>query len=445
MSDRRFVRITLAIVVVSVAARLAVVVPRIGREADDPDHYLTLAKSISEGRGFTLSKTPTAYRPPLYPILLAPLIVHLDPIRVFPKIWGPLGIYPLTWPIAVLHLMLGAATVSFTMTAARRWGLPTIGVAIAGLVVALDPLLVSQSRSIMTETLAAALLAWALAASGKDGWPGVIETAIAFGFAALCRPSLLACAGVAILIAAISRSDTWRPRLARAGVSVAILGAILSPWAIRNRLTIGEFVWTTTHGGYTLALANNEEYYRDVLHGNHGEIWSDESREGWSRTIAIETDGLTEPEADRAIASRTWALIRSHPRDFLRASLARIGRFWAVSPSSMVYGVKVRVASATWTIPVFALALLGLSRRDGWTGPGGVAIAMIVGLSCVHLVYWTDMRMRAPLTPAIALMAGAGFWSLKRICEKFRNPANVALSAGRGSDRVKGAALGGPP
>ena len=39
-------------------------------------------------------------------------------------------------------------------------------------------------------------------------------------------------------------------------------------------LIFGVPVWTTTHGGYTLALANNEVYYRDVLNGSPGAVWT---------------------------------------------------------------------------------------------------------------------------------------------------------------------------
>ena len=39
---------------------------------DDPDNYLPLARSLAAGEGLSWSGRPTAYRPPLYPILLAP-------------------------------------------------------------------------------------------------------------------------------------------------------------------------------------------------------------------------------------------------------------------------------------------------------------------------------------------------------------------------------------
>ena len=50
----------------------AVVMVRSSGLFDDPDNYLPLARSLSTGAGFMLRGHPTAYRPPLYPLLLRP-------------------------------------------------------------------------------------------------------------------------------------------------------------------------------------------------------------------------------------------------------------------------------------------------------------------------------------------------------------------------------------
>ena len=67
---------------------------------EDPDNYLRLARRLAEGRGFAWNGRPTAYRPPLYPLLLVPLVAALADGK-------PLGL-----GIAVLHAALGAATVA---------------------------------------------------------------------------------------------------------------------------------------------------------------------------------------------------------------------------------------------------------------------------------------------------------------------------------------------
>jgi len=434
MSDRKFALMVVAIAAVAVSARLAVIAPRIGREAEDPDHYLTLAKSIGEGRGFTFSTRPTAYRPPLYPLLLAPLVHSTEPLRVVRQVWGPLGIYPFTPAIACLHLMLGGITVLLTMLAARRWGLGPIAVAGAGLIVAIDPLLVIQSRSVMTETLASALLAWAIAAAARSGLRGAIETGLAFGLAALCRPSLLACAGLTVTLVIMTAPGGWRARLRHAAVIAATVAATVAPWAVRNRLALGEFVWTTTHGGYTLALANNPDYYRTVLDGPPGAVWDEAGQRTWAEGIAARTAGLSEPEADRALASEGWRMLWNSPRTFLRASLARIGRIWALAPSPAAYGRASRWASTAWSSPLFAVAIFGLSRRDTWRWPRAIVPASIIGLSLVHFIYWTDMRMRTPLSTSVALAAISGVLGWKKFREKNPEspPSRVVENGGIG-------------
>jgi len=37
-----------------------------------------------------------------------------------------------------------------------------------------------------------------------------------------------------------------------------------------------------------------------------------------------------------------------------------------------------------------------------------IAPSLILSLTAVHAFYWSDMRMRAPLVPAIALLAASG-------------------------------------
>ena len=56
-------------------------------------------------------------------------------------------------------------------------------------------------------------------------------------------------------------------------------------------------------------------------------------------------------------------------------------------------------------MPLWVALALGLARRDTWRWPGVAAAAIILALTAVHLAYWTDLRMRAPMVPAIALIA----------------------------------------
>ena len=120
---------------------------------------------------FGSDQAPTAYRPPLYPLLLAGCVALGDHSRV---------------AIGLLHVLLGVATVGWCCwPTGPGLGGATAGVVqavpaslrLAALLVALDPILLTQSALVMTETLAAflttaglAALAWTTApADGLSG------------------------------------------------------------------------------------------------------------------------------------------------------------------------------------------------------------------------------------------------------------------------------------
>ena len=177
------------------------------------------------------------------------------------------------------------------------------------------------------------------------------------------------------------------------------------PWAIRNAREFGEPIFTTTHGGYTLALANNPAYYADVVDGPPGAVWLGPNQAAWFERITRETAGMSHPEADRYLRAQGFRMLRERPATFLRASFARLGRFWGIAPSGAVYPWWLRWSTAVWTVPLWIMTVGGLCRRDLWRWPQMAAPLVMVGLTVVHSAYWTDLRMRVPLITAIGLTA----------------------------------------
>jgi 4-amino-4-deoxy-L-arabinose transferase-like glycosyltransferase len=360
---------------------------------EDPDNYLPLAQSLCEGKGLAWNGRPTAYRPPLYPVLLAPLVKFLGPRPIL--------------AIAILHLVLGAGTVGLTAVAARKWGISDRRVMAASAIVACDPVLLWQSRFVMTETLGAFLTALAFVSLAQSRWRGAIAGGVCLGLAGLCRPSLLPGAGL-IILGSLAAGPVHRREQAARSLAIAVsMAAVLAPWAIRNALIFGEPVVTTTHGGYTLALANNAPYYRDVLAGSPGRVWTGTDQWLWWDSVNRATAGMSEPQADRFFRATVVRLAIDQPATFLRACLDRLIRFWSVAPATAVYSPLVRWATAAWTVPLWIALILGLCRRELWRWPQIAAPLAIAGLSLVHTLYWTDIRMRAPIVPAIALVAAS--------------------------------------
>jgi 4-amino-4-deoxy-L-arabinose transferase-like glycosyltransferase len=404
---------------VAAALRAGVMMSGTG-QFDDPDNYLFLAHSLRTGQGLSMGGRPTAYRPPLYPLLLAPL-------DALPGPGTERG-------IAILHIVLGAATAGLTALAAGRWGLGRWRSLAAALIVAADPVLLWQARFVMTETLTAFLLAAALWSLTVPCRPGPILGGLLFGLAALSRPSMLPGAALTILARLVTGSASVRERLDDGLIMTLGLLAVLCPWVVRNAIVFGVPIATTTHGGYTLALANNEVYYRDVLDGPPGRVWTGHDQWLWWNSVHRETLGMSEPEANRFLQRRVVRVALERPGTFLRASADRMKRFWGVSPALAVYSPAVRLATTLWTIPLWGALVLGLCRRSLWSWPQVAAPLAIIGLSAVHCLYWTDLRMRAPIVPTIALVA-AGAMSKgtnpRIFCPIHQTKGDIPLAGGQ--------------
>jgi len=87
--------------------------------------------------------------------------------------------------------------------------------------------------------------------------------------------------------------------------------------------------------------------------------------------------------------------------------VARLTHFWGVVPESAVYPALARWATLIWTVPLFCALALGLCERSVWRGRESQHRLRSLVFRSWHAFYWTDLRMRAPIVPAIALVAAA--------------------------------------
>jgi 4-amino-4-deoxy-L-arabinose transferase-like glycosyltransferase len=381
---------------------------RAGTLQDDPDGYRALARNLLSDGVFGTDERPTAYRPPLYPLLLAPCMALEDQGFSF-------------FAIRLLHVASGVGTVMAVLWLGGRWRLGGWSL-LAAILVVCDPILINQSLLVMTETLAACLAALALVAlAWADERPSPLRAVLAgccLGLAALCRPTFLPWA-VLVVIAEVWR---WPTRACKAKCGGALLVALmltLAPWAVRNQLQIGRPVITTTHGGYTLLLGNNQSYYVFLKTAERGQVWSSTALDDEMARQDFPTLGdliinseLSGDQRDYKIALNA---IRQQPGMFLYASLVRVSRLWGLLPQKVnAPGVTrsetLRYSTAAWYLAEFALALVGLVvlGKQLFHSPWlwGMLLALI--FTAVHAVYWSDMRMRAPLMPFVALLAARG-------------------------------------
>jgi hypothetical protein len=260
----------------------------------------------------------------------------------------------------------------------------------------------------------------------------------------------------------------WRVWLWR-GLNFATLmliaAVVVSPWAIRNYSVFGKPIVSTTHGGYTLLLANNPwfyDYLRDdqsatawkVTRENPPPITSDPSTWGphdfatwwqfekerqfgvytgrWIRSPGTGNEDLpyheisteyrgTELDEDSLAYERAINTIRDRPALFAAACLYRLRQLWSPLPHRLTADeslarMAMRYAVAAWYVAVYLLAAVGIWKlRSKLLAPPwlwGVLLCLV--FTAVHTFYWTNLRMRAPLMPFVALVAAYGVSELIR-------------------------------
>lgn len=415
--DRQFLLLLLlAIAVRGLAAAAAPLLP-----LTDADGYVAHATAALKHHGFVgpFTEKPTAFRPPLYPLLLAlPLACGLTPAAAVLTI------------NLLASVTCSAATgyLALQLLHSRRTALLCV------LATILDPLLLRYSIQPMTEVPCAALLTLACAAFTRSISPPVrtsrhILTGLLFAAATLTRPAvLLAAAGICLsqLTLLLLHRKSADQRLTPAAPLLLAAGMTLgmSPWLLRNALQFHAFIPATTHGGYTLALGNNPDFYRDVIRGKDRFPWDGAALDHWQQqTLAQARQNGINLADEQALDRFHYALardaIRRFPADFLQACQLRFRRFWALGQADTP-ATPVSILTAIWYLCLWAGVLLRLLQhcchpRSLLQHTAEISLWIcVLAFSGTHLVYWTDARMRTPIMPLLIVIAALGYSSVRR-------------------------------
>jgi hypothetical protein len=193
---------------------------------------------------------------------------------------------------------------------------------------------------------------------------------------------------------------------------------VVSPWAVRNYWVLGKPIVTTTHGGYTLLLGNNEVFFNEVARQPWGTTWETAPRVNqalWlvSEQRVMRAEGaVKEIAADAWMSRRAWEYIGRDPFGFAAACVVRQSWFWNIVPMGdartgwprwMIWGVGSFYA-VLWIASLCGLFDVIVRRAVLWV-PG---LLVILAFSSAHLLYWSNARMRAPLVPILAVLAVRG-------------------------------------
>jgi hypothetical protein len=358
----------------------------------DMHGYLREAVGLAAGKPYE-----STFIPPGYPFLLAATMRLLGSDLM---------------AACFLNAVLGSLAVIATFLAARALLGPSMAVAAAA-VVALDPSQVLYATQLLSEPLALALGAGAVAALSAlslSSWRmASIVGGLWVGFGALTRESmmfLLPLVGIALW-----RKRGWRPAL------VFLVAGLLPivPWTLRNRAVTGHTILVSSRTGYNLIIGNNP--------------YADGTQRGGKQIFRVPNPPVPEslPPAERHVQGTKYAVawITSHPLEFAGKGLAGALRMFGLERQflySMREGYYARTLGrvegallvggsiGTWII-ILPLAVLGMLVGPSWLRALGLCAFLWVGI--LGFVAFGEWRFRMPVMPIFVLLATAagGAWA----------------------------------
>jgi hypothetical protein len=363
-----------------------------------------IARSLALGRGyadpFVDNTGPTAWNPPLYPIILAGVF------KLF-------GVYSALsgWVILSINSIFSAATIPAVHEIAKRcYGKEHNGASIAqwsGWLWALYPAAMQYAvRWVWEMTLTTMLFAWVLVIALRMRGIGAepsnttrnwILFGLLWGTIALSNPSpllFLPVCGLWVLFGAKNRAVAFRGAV----LSSIVFFACLTPWAIRN--------WRVFHAFIPIRGNLGAELYAGNGPGSTGFPWGG--------TLPIVDGGpkiavyrnMGEVHYVKMRGDMAKAYIRAHPLHFAKISLKRVYFYWIGVPH------PTQAHPAGEFIREINFAFLSFSGLFGlWLSwrrripASGLFIWAFLLLPVSYYFVTPGARFRHPLEPLIAVLS----------------------------------------
>lgn len=374
--------LVIALVALVVRVVYVLVVLREYGPVSDALHYHSIAAAIAEGRGvvhpFPFDFVhPTAWRPPLYPLVLG-------------------AVYAVTGPrlgaAEALNVALGTSVV--VLAVVLSWRLAGWWAALAtGVLVAVYPPLIFNDGPPLSEPLGLVLLlATLLLVIDRR----VLGAGVASGLLLLTRPS------GQFFVVALAGWVLWRLGWRRALAYVLVVGVVVAPWMLRNWIRLGSPVIVTSNGFNLNAVYSPEA---KAAGGFVDGVFD-------PRFATLRAGITNEVKLDAALRRHALASIREDPSQVFEVAAHNALGMFELRPSyntapEALDGRNLRVRRLSlplvWLVlPSGLIGMWAMRRRPG-TGP--LVLAAVV-FPAVSLVSVAPPRLRAPLDLVCCIAVG---------------------------------------
>lgn len=331
-----------------------------------------------------------------------------------------------------VQLLLGLLTVFLGMRLASRFLSGPWYIA-AGLFMALDPFELYYQAIPATQALFSLLFITGLLVSLRFLEKPVVSRAVYAGFlwgvTFLVRPAALPMV-VLLLAVTILKWKFSRKIMPALLLLIVAFGAVLSPWVIRNRNTMGRYQLLPLQGGVQMWEFNgriftdafhNETEGAKMLYGPVRETWLPGVRNAELAEFPAFTVE-TEFERDSILYSRQLRFIKSNPIVFLHLSACRFTEFFKPFPLNHFSPVHTGLGliSFFW-VGVFCFAGIVLMVRRGWSSVFMAGVT--AGYILMHLLTASGTPHRVALDIPLVI---AALIALRYSLQRFRAGKTVS-------------------
>jgi 4-amino-4-deoxy-L-arabinose transferase-like glycosyltransferase len=348
------------------------------------------AHAVDEGRPFSQPVEFSAWRPPLYPAVLAVAF------RFSRNAWF-LQSLQVAFAGVSLYFFLRLGFVLFGGLAAL----------IGGLLFAFYPPLIMYSADLGTESLFLLLLTAVFflfyAAGTEHSLPRVFSLGLLVGLAALCRPNGLMLAPALVLSICLT-ARCWRQATGRVVVLTMAVAMVVLPWTYRNYRVFHKFVLISTNGGANFWAGAHTRLDPGASLADIGFLHMLDSMSPPQRRAM---EALSEPEQEREFYRMGSAIVDHSPRRLATMAWRNFAGMYALVPSRRYHNLRNRLIYCASYIPLLVSGIIGFGLVWRRWKEFALFWVWMVANTALYCLYLTAIRYRIPTIDPI-LMLGSG-------------------------------------
>lgn len=375
---------------------------------EDEKDYVEIATNLHQGHGFALGGSPTAFRPPAWPVVLAAFL-------------------SLGMPAHLLSVVSAAAMIAASVVAAvlgvklcrNAWG------GLAGIVVLAYPLNIYTAVRLYPQAFATLLVLalWLIAFIVVDNWrtsdaPNAVTYASLGGVSSILTLSVptLAVTGLAVVawVALTAGGDRIRATM-YSGIAFVVP---IAAWMLRNYRVLGTPVPVSTSDGYNLLIGNNA-----TATGSSG--------------VAVDIKGpiqnasaLNEVDRDSYLRKTALDWITQHPLASIELYAQKVLNYFSpynqpVTTSEGNSGFRWISYVSFGVLVSLVIARLLLRRYLPLHRTERVFNALFLFNALVMAVFFTRTRFRQPLDNVLVVEAAIGVVILFTVANTWHRARNT--------------------